>query len=269
MVALVEPVAQLVPAAFRQQIAPHRGHGDIGQIEVDEHAVRRARRFRIESGAIAAGKQGFHLLVAQAYMPDQALLKHLRHAELLEHLHADAGDLVRVAALRESQFLARHFQGRGQHALVDDAHGSRRLRHAVDIGMRGIRSALLLGTDGDILLERQPLVLLDELKQGGFTESVEKHGLVLRQHGDIEKTALWIDGDQQIDGHAGKTGNRRQVHGLEDIADQFGGRGILLEQGPDGQVGFLLAHDEGRGKAPRQLGPGEHARPRLPQDKQE
>ena len=261
VVALVKPVAQFIPAAFRQQVASHGGHGDIRQVQVDEHAVRIARGFRIESRAGTARKQGFHVLVAQAHMLDQALLEHLRHAEFLEYLHADAGDLVRVAALRKAQFFARHFQGRGQHALVDDAHGSRGLRHAIDIGVGRVRRALGSCIDGDILFQRQALVLLDELKQRRFTEAVEKHGFVLRQHGDVEKTAFRIDGDQQIDGHAGKAGNGRQVHRFKNVADQFGRRRVLAEQGPDGQIGFLVAHDDGRRKAPCQLGLGRAHRP--------
>ncbi|MNT09997.1 hypothetical protein D3C72_1448070 [compost metagenome] len=202
-------------------------------------------------------------------MLDQALVEHLRHAEFLEYLHADAGNLVGVAALREAEFFARHFQGRGQHALVDDAHGSRGLRHAIDIGMGGVRCAFRPGIDGYILFQRQALVLFDELKQGRFTEAVEKHGLVLRQHGDVEKAAFRIDGDQQIDGHAGKAGNGRQVQRLKNVADQLGGRGVLAEQGPDGQVGLLVTDDDGRRKTPRQLGLGEHTGPGLSQDKQE
>ena len=269
MVALVEPAAQLVPAALRQQVASHRGHGHIGQVQVDEHAIGLTRGFHIESRAGTAGKQGFHVLVAQTYMLDQALFEHLRRAEFLEHVHADAGDLVRVASLREAEFFARHFQGGGQHALVDDAHGSRGLRHAVDIGVGRIWRAFLPGIDGDILFQRQALVLFDELKQGRFTEAVEKHGFVLRQHGDVQKTALRIDGDQQIDGHAGKAGNRGQVHRFKHVADQFGGRGVLPEQGPDGQVGLLVADDDGSRKTPCQLGLGEHARPCLSQNEQE
>ena len=71
---------------------------------------------------------------------------------------------------------------------------------------------------------------------------------MVRQHAHARENALGIKRDQQVEGRAGKAGNRRHVDRLEHIGNDGRGGAVLLQDRPDRQLAVFFAHDERRRK---------------------
>jgi len=56
---------------------------------------------------------------------------------------------------------------------------------------------------------------------------------MLVEHLHVKELALGVERDQQVHRHAGKARQRHEVDRFEDIADQFGRRHLLFQDGPD------------------------------------
>ncbi len=109
----------------------------------------------------------------------------------------------------------------------------------------GIATVIFASANLDVLFQGKPFVLRHKTKQRLHTQAIKKHRFVLRQHPDLQELTIGIKCNQQVERCAGKPGYRRQVNRLEHITDQWGSRGILLEQWPNRQLGVFVAHDDG------------------------
>ena len=213
LVALLYPGFQLGQAGFGEQAACHRRHRHTGEVQIDKDGIRLAQSFFIEPRAIAARIALFHFAVRHAQMAQQTIVLQALERQRFHYIGAHAGNPLRALAGAKTELAARHQQGCRQHAFIDDAHRDRGLGNAVDGHARGVRLARAtgLGLDMDILLQRHPLVLPDEFEQRRLAQTVLEHRFMLRQHLDADKAPARVDRHQQVDRHARKTGNRRQV----------------------------------------------------------
>jgi len=88
------------------------------------------------------------------------------------------------------------------------------------------------------------VILADELEQRRFAQSFQKYRFMMRQDFDIEKVALGIKGDQQIDRDSGKSRHRCQINRFEGVADQLIGGRVLTEQGPYRNIAGFVSDDQ-------------------------
>ena len=251
MVARVQPTLQHLPALGREQVAAHGRNAQVGGMQGNEVVTGCLAGFAVLPRAHRAGKGLLDVAVAQGLAgnqagPDQCLPVHGRI-----DLGPDARHPLRVAALGIAHFGPRHLQRCGQQALVQDAHRRRRLGHPVkvDIGTTGFCLVVEVGADLDALHQRDALVLFDEASHRLLAQPFQEHRLVVRQHAHVREEALGIERDQQVEGRAGKAGNRCHVDRLEHVGNDGRGGSVLLEDWPDGQLTVFFAHDERRRKS--------------------
>ena len=122
---------QLLELALTQQVAPHRRHVEVGEIEIDEGVVLAPLRCGFDTFGIGADKCRVHLATGQVQMPDGALFQQRIPARLLEQLIPHRGTLCR-ATFKYAQ-LAGHAARRAHDAFAHHHYSNGGPRYRIDL----------------------------------------------------------------------------------------------------------------------------------------
>jgi hypothetical protein len=250
-IARVDSRLQATPGAGIEEIAAGGRHGRERGPDLDEGVTGPGCRDRIRSCGGGAGEGALHLGVRDDEPLKQTRGLELRPGARLEQVCADAGDEIGIAGAGEAELRAGDAQSGGEHGLVDDAQRGSGLGDAVEHD----RPAAFAGgaragaADLHVLIEPEPLVLREEADQRLLAETSDENRLMLREQSHVDEGALRIDGDEEVEGRSREARDGREVHRLEDVADEVRAearRPRLLEDGPDGRILLAFAHDVGR-----------------------
>ena len=262
-VAPVEVGDELRERLVAQEIAPDHRRVEFADPEIDERLVGMAQRLRVQPLARRAFEGGLRLRVGDAEMADIALSDEALPIHRRKHVGIDARRARGVAPLREAEFGARDREAGSKQRLVENTHRGGGLGDAVDDGDRAVGAAAAVRRpDLDRLLERFAGILFDEIEQWLGAEPVHEHRLMERDDAHVQKRPVRRERHEQVDGRAGETGDRREVHRFVDIGDKLILGRVLFEDRPDGKLVVLLAEDERRRERAFEIGARQHAGPR-------